>query len=81
MPTFNKKTVKSAVISPVQPAGVTDSTKRVIVVFDDDSQVVVTTQSLEGRANALTNQITEATANKTELETLSTYIKSTLSLS
>ena len=78
MPTFNKKTVKSVVVSPVQPAGVTDATKRVIVVFEDDSQIVVTTQSLDGRVSALVNQITEATANKTEIETLSSHIKTTL---
>lgn len=76
MSTFNGKTVKQVSFSPVQKAGAINDTKAVIVVFEDDTQLVVNNgvTALNNQATAITAQITQSTGRLQEINDLKTAI-------
>lgn len=64
------------IFTEVQKAGATNDTKAVIVVFEDDTQLVVNSgvTALNNQASSITAQITQATGRLQEINDLKTLI-------
>ena len=77
MSTFNGKTVKQVSFSPVQKIGVTPDTKAVIVVFEDDTQLVVNNgvAALNSQATSFQNQIAQAGTRLQEINDLKALVQ------